>query len=266
MEDYKHGVRAKQDRKKAGGPKWPLLFFLIGCVSVAFQLVLLFKPYYSGKKIYSHIRDQVVTDGEEGLNPEGDIDRFRVDFDELKRQNPDTVGWIRFAEPSVISYPIVKSSDNQEYLTRSFSAIDNKLGAIFVDMRNGPGWQDMNTIIYGHNLQVGGEMFSQLNAYMEEGFCTRHPYFYIYTPEGQKLTYQVFSASIVKAGSEFYKVEFGTEEAFTEWLEMCRNASFYQVNTELSKDSRIATLSTCTNGGTLDRYIVQGVLYKEELN
>ena len=60
---------------------------------------------------------------------------FSVDFDALRAENPDTVAWIRFDEPSIISYPVVKSSDNKEYLTKTFSANDNKLGAIFMDMR-----------------------------------------------------------------------------------------------------------------------------------
>ena len=41
-----------------------------------------------------------------------------------------------FDEPSIISYPVVKSADNKEYLTKTFTESDNKLGAIFMDMRN----------------------------------------------------------------------------------------------------------------------------------
>ena len=40
-----------------------------------------------------------------------DEDEFVVDFDELKKINADTVGWIRFyPEPSQISYPLVQDN------------------------------------------------------------------------------------------------------------------------------------------------------------
>ena len=121
-------------------------------------------------------------------------EKFQVDFEALQEENSDTVAWIRFDEPAVISYPVVKGMDNDLYLTKTFSASDNKLGAIFMDYRNASSFSDRNTIIYGHNLKVGGEMFSQLNAYGVEAFYKEHPYFYIYTPDGKTRTYQVFVA------------------------------------------------------------------------
>lgn len=49
-----------------------------------------------------------------------------------------------------------------------------KLGAIFMDMKNKSDFSDRNTMIYGHNLKVGGEMFSQLKKYEEESFYKEH--------------------------------------------------------------------------------------------
>ena len=181
----------------------------------------------------------------------------------LLAENPDTVAWIRLEEPAVISYPVVKSRDNEEYLTKTFSANDNKLGAIFLDMRCHSSFTDRNSIIYGHNLKVGGEMFSQLNAYADEEFCKQHPYFYIYTPDGMTKVYQVFSAGVVKATADNYDVEFATDEDFQNYLELCRNSSNYQVEVELNSGSRIVTLSTCTNVLEDERFVVQGVLIEE---
>ena len=145
------------------------------CVFVfcAYQLTIMLVPYYSGGKEYDDVKKLALTvdkneeeDGEPG---------YTVDFDALLKENPDTVAWIRFDEPSVISYPVVKSADNNEYLTKTFTANDNKLGAIFMDMRNATNFSDRNTFIYGHNLKVGGEMFSQLSEYASEEFCKAHP-------------------------------------------------------------------------------------------
>ena len=107
-------------------------------------------------------------------------------------------------------------------------------------------------------------MFSQLNEYAEEQFCKEHPYFFIYTAEGKVLQYQVFSAGIIKDTADNYQISYATEEAFEEYLRLCRESSNYAVDVELNAQSRIVSLSTCTNVRDDERFLVQGVLVKEE--
>ena len=229
------------------------------CVFVfaLYQLVMMLIPYYSGGREYDDIKDIAVTADEDGSG-------FSVDFDALLKENRDTVAWIRFDEPAIISYPVVKSADNVEYLTKTFSANDNKLGAIFMDMRNTSDFSDRNTIIYGHHLNVGGEMFSQLLEYESESFCKEHPDFYIYTPDGEVRTYTVFSAGVVKDTAENYTMEFTSDEEYEAYLQACRESSNYEVDVELNAQSKIVTLSTCTNVRDDERFIVQGVLTAED--
>ena len=225
------------------------------CVFVfsLYQLVTMLVPYYSGGQEYDEIKDIAITADEDGSG-------FSVDFDALLEQNPDTVAWIRFDEPAIISYPVVKSADNEEYLTKTFTANDNKLGTIFVDMRNSPDFSDRNTFIYGHHLNVGGEMFSELLEYENESFCNENPYFYIYTPDGKVRTYQVFSAGVVKDTAENYDIEYASDEEFETYLNLCKESSNYQVDVELNAQSQIVSLSTCTNVRDDERFLVQGVL------
>ena len=205
-------------------------------------------PYYSGGAEYDKIKEIAIKTNEQG---EG----FSVDFDALRAENPDTVAWIRFDEPSIISYPVVKSSDNKEYLTKTFSANDNKLGAIFMDMRCDSDFADRNTMIYGHNLKIGGEMFSQLKEYESEDFCKAHPEFYIYTPDGKTRTYTVFS--------DAYNLTYNSDEEFESYLNLCRESSNYQVDVEVNAQSQIVSLSTCTNVKEDERFLLQGVLAGE---
>lgn len=225
------------------------------CVFVfsLYQLVTMLVPYYSGGQEYDEIKDIAITADEDGSG-------FSVDFDALLEQNPDTVAWIRFDEPAIISYPVVKSADNEEYLTKTFTANDNKLGTIFVDMRNSSDFSDRNTFIYGHHLNVGGEMFSELLEYENESFCKENPYFYIYTPDGKVRTYQVFSAGVVKDTAENYDIEYASDEEFETYLNLCKESSNYQVDVELNAQSQIVSLSTCTNVRDDERFLVQGVL------
>ena len=167
----KRQKRSRQKKKSGLFDKVTMVILVVAVCVFAFslyQLVRTMVPYYSGGKEYDKLKDKAITVQEQTDDPGDSGDTFKVDFDVLLQENPDTVAWIRFDEPSIISYPVVKSADNKEYLTKTFSANDNKLGAIFMDMKNKSDFSDRNTMIYGHNLKVGGEMFSQLKEYVEK--------------------------------------------------------------------------------------------------
>ena len=232
------------------------VLIIAACVFIfsLYQLITMLIPYYSGGEEYDKIKNIAITADEEGKG-------FTVDFDALLKENEDTVAWIRFDEPAVINYPVVKSADNNEYLTKTFTANDNKLGAIFVDMRNSNDFSDKNTFIYGHHLNVGGEMFSELLKYENESFCKKHPNFYIYTPDGKVRTYKAFSAGVVKDTADNYKLDYATDADYEAYLKLCEESSNYKVeDVELTAQSQIVSLSTCTNVRDDERFLVQGVL------
>lgn len=255
--------RKRKKRRRSADVISTVVLIAAVCVFVfaLYQLVMTLVPYYYGGQEYDEVKKLAIVTEDEDAEDAGE--GFRVDFDALLEENPDTVAWLRFDEPSIINYPVVKSKDNEEYLTKTFSANDNKLGAIFMDKSNLTSFTDRNTLIYGHNLKVGGEMFSQLNEYADESFCREHPYFYIYTPDGKTRTYQVFSAGVVKDDAADYTLTFPTEEDYLNWLETCRNSSNYTVDVELNVQSKVVTLSTCTNVNDDERFIVHGVLIEE---
>ena len=225
------------------------------CVFVfsLYQLVMMLIPYHTGGKEYEEIQDLAISADSDGTG-------FSVDFDALLEINPDTIAWIRFDEPSIINYPVVKSADNNEYLTKTFAENDNKLGAIFMDMRNSSDFSDRNTIIYGHHLNVSPDMFSRLHLYEDEEFCKEHPDFYIYTPDGKVRTYTVFSAGVVNAAADNYDIEFASDEEFEQYIALCRESSNYQVDVDVNAQSQIISLSTCTGDQRDERFLLQGVL------
>lgn len=262
---HKKGTSGKNSRHPGGkkGKKKRTAFDAVStvvliaavCVFVfsLYQLVIMLVPYYTGSKEYDEIRDLAVT-------MDADGEGFSVDFDVLMQENPDTIGWIRFDEPAVINYPVVKSADNEDYLTKTFTENDNKLGAIFVDYRNSSDFSDRNTFIYGHNMRVGEQMFSQLKNYRDEEYGKKYPYFYIYTPSGEVRTYTIFSAGVVDARSDNYKIEYASDEEFQEYLDLCLESSLYDFGVEVNTDSQIVSLSTCTSVTENERFLVHGVL------
>ena len=245
-------------RKRKGGVLSNLILavaVVVFCVS-GFQLIRIGKGYLDGRSEYEKVRDVALTNPDE---QEG----FRVDFEELMKINPDTVGWIRFyPEPSQINYPIVQGEDNERYLHETFSANENTLGAIFLNVDNSADYSDKNTIIYGHRMR-DGSMFRHLRDYEDESFWKDNPYFYIYTPDGKEITYHIYSYAVVNAVSDTYLTEFGDDESYQEFLDMTMETSEYDTGVEVDAEDTIVTLSTCTSASDENRIVVRGVKEKE---
>ena len=259
IRDKRYHRGRKKKKKKAGIFSTIILVVALAvfCFS-AFQLFKILKGYHDGRSEYDKVRKLAV----EEKKDDGE-DQFSVNFDELMKMNPDTIGWIRFhPEPSQISYPIVKGKDNSEYLKKTFSANENTLGAIFLNVDNNADFMDKNTIIYGHRMK-DGSMFRHLHDYEEKSFWESNPYFYIYTPDGREITYHIYSAGQVEDTSDTYLTSFESEEAYQSFLNMTKEASLYDTGVELNAQSAIVTLSTCTSASDNHRFVVRGVKEKE---
>lgn len=255
--------RKEERRQKKGGIISTIVLVVaiaVFCVS-GFQLYKIMSGYHKGKAEYDKILEIAVEEKEP--EEEGQEESFRVNFDELLAINPDTVGWIRFSpEPSQISYPVVQGDDNDLYLHKTFSANDNTVGAIFVNVYNNPDFNDRNTIIYGHRMN-DNSMFHDLAKYEDKSFWEANPYFYIYTPDGREITYHIYSTGVVKDTSDTYLTEFASDEDYQAFLNMTKDVAAYDTGVEVGTDKVIVTLSTCTKASNDDRFVVRGVKESE---
>lgn len=260
MGERKTYHRGRRKKKKGGIISTLILIIAIAvfCVS-GYQLYKIFGGYHQGKSEYDKVREVAVHGDDK------DEDEFVVDFDELTKINADTVGWIRFyPEPSQISYPLVQTTDNDLYLNRTFSANENTVGAIFVNCDNASDFSDRNTIIYGHRMR-DHSMFHDLEKYKDESFWKENPYFYIYTPDGRKLTCHIYSAGIVKDTSSTYLTQFASDEEYQAFLDDTKRAGAYHTGVEVTTDQRVVTLSTCTAASDDNRMVVRGVIESEDV-
>ena len=251
-------------RKKKGGSNIVSNIILVIAIVVfavsAYKLYGIFSEYNKGDKEYQKIQDLVINTEKKDDTKE---ETFSVDFEKLLEMNSDVVGWIRFDEPSEINYPVVQGRDNEEYLKRTFEANTNKLGTLFVDVNNPGDFSGRNTFIYGHNMK-NGSMFAQLLKYKDDSFYKEHPYFYIYTPDGKVRTYEIFSAGGVKDTSDSYIMDYADDAAFQTYIDYIKQQSAYPTSTEVTTASKIVSLSTCTNVRDDERFLVHGVMIKEE--
>ena len=237
-----------------------VLSVLVFCFS-AFQLYRQTSDYRAGTKEYEQVVKEAVTIEEK--DDKSSEKSYRVNFEKLKKMNPEVVGWIRFDEPENINYPLVQAKDNDKYLTTTFEGNQNKVGTIFVDYANDPRFEDSNTFIYGHNMK-DGSMFGKLRNYRQESFWKDYPNFYIYTLEGQVHTYHIFSVEIAEDTSKSFQKQFSKEEEYGEYLTYIKEKALFDTGINVDTKSKIVSLSTCTNATETQRLVLHGVRIKTD--
>lgn len=243
----------------------------------AFQLYLIFQDYHTATAEYDSLSEQTVTvidtnekeeeekdkEEEEEVKEEESILSLPYDYEvpsyeanlkNLKTQNPDTVGWIILPD-SKISYPIVKSRDNVEYLTRTFEGQTANSGAIFMDANCQEGFTSQNTIIYGHNMK-NGSMFNALNSLTDKEYFWRHHIFCIDTGNGFK-NYEIISCyETVETDLSSWQIGFESSAAYEQWLKnIVKRCNYDCADYDVTKNT--ITLSTCRGkSGGPGRFIV----------
>ncbi len=181
----------------------------------------------------------------------------------LKAVNSDYCGWLDIPGTS-ISYPVVQSEDNVEYLTRSFEGKKRSSGSIFVDANIRDIKKTRNLVIHGHNMK-SGSMFAMLPSYKNISYYNKHPFIYLYTPD-ETMVYQVISAYTLKhdANEEVaYQGVFADNEDFKNFVSGLLNRSVIDTNVDGIDEEQILTLSTCVNHST-SRFIVHAVRFPLE--
>lgn len=252
-------------KKKQNVKVWSnlILFIciLIFCFS-AYKLVGYLTEYKKGEQEYTELSSRVIKEtGNQGKVQKKEHPP-KIDFDKLKKENEDIVGWITI-EDTVIQYPIVQGMDNEYYLEHTFLDHENHAGSIFLDAENQRDFSSDNSILYGHNLKTG-KMFGSLRFYEDKEYWEDHPYIWILT-EKKSMKYQIFTSYRTEAETSVYTLDFGSREELKQYLEECVNAGFYNTGIVPGPDDEILTLSTCTSDTEEGRRIVQAKkIYEEE--
>ena len=179
--------------------------------------------------------------------------------------NKDVVGWIEIPGNTEINYPLVQGQDNDYYLHYAYNGTYNPAGSIFLDCRNNVTVSsNRHSIIYGHNMESGSPMFSNLLHFKEESYWKNNRYINIYTDEAL-YTYEVFAAyetTPQQSGVEnhAWRMNFNKDDkVFMAWIDSIKARSDISPNIPIDASDRILTLSTCMNVNE-NRYIVHAVL------
>lgn len=188
------------------------------------------------------------------------MNMINVDFNGLKRTNPDVVGWLK-VNGTNINYPFVQSSDNDYYLTHSFNKSYNGGGWVFLDYRNN-GTNNKNTIIYAHG-RSDKTMFGTLKNVLNNGWLNNtNNYVIKISTETENSLWQIFCVYRIPTTSDYLQTNFNDETEYQNFLDMIKDRSSHNFDTNVASTDNILTLSTCYNNS--DKIVVHAKLIKKE--
>ena len=171
---------------------------------------------------------------------------INVNFDELKKKNKDTKGWIRLSGTN-INYPFVQAKDNKYYLTHSFDDINNL---------------SKNNIIYGH-ARLNKTMFGTLkNVLTKKWYNNKDNHVIKLSTEKENTLWQIFSVYSIKTETYYITTSFKNDDEFKKFIDTVKKRSKYKFDANVNVSDTILTLSTCHN--TDEKIVVHAKLIKRE--
>ena len=202
------------------------------------------------------------------LDPEKvntEYERVRIKLANLKSRYPDLYGWIHVLGTN-INYPVVQTTDNEYYLSHSYTGANLGAGAIFVDYTCQSTLLDnRNLVIYGHHMS-NNSMFHQLDNFLQESFFRGNGKVVVYTLDGM-YTYKIFSIYETDMYNPYISTYFASDEKFIEFALKLQHSSIYETSRiDFSGSSKILTLSTCNNRYDEGRLAVHAVMIESYKN
>lgn len=171
----------------------------------------------------------------------------KVDFDALRKENSEVVGWIEIPGTPV-NYPVYQHDDNKYYLDRSADGKVGVGGQIFMDYQNlAPGMQDMQTILYGHHMR-NGSMFETISHTDDQGFFDSLQTVWYVTPDASYKLVPLLTYHTQENDYDARKISFNSEQEFHDYLKGLlgrSSAKMQNAETVIDGTSHVLTLSTC---------------------
>lgn len=232
---------------RSGKRRGNVLSNILIAVGVALLLVaggLFVKAQIGYKKAndyYNGIAEMAVKDssGEDGIP--------QIDFDALKKESDDIVGWI-YVPGTRINYVVAQGETNNTYLRHLPNGEYSENGTIFMDMDGtAPGMVDQQTTLYGHHMNDGA-MFEPIDASMDQKVFDTFKKVYYITPEMTYVLKPMFTMQVQDDYVDARRTNFDSEKDFTQYLQASlaqAKASAKDAAAEVEKADKVLTLVTC---------------------
>ena len=241
-----------------------LLVYFLAFIIITFSLSSCYKVYSQdnatmqlSETLKKYVSSSVLNAENTELSDSEDL----INFEELKKINSDTCGWL-IVNGIAINMPVVQSENNEYYLKYSFDKTYNLSGWAFVDYRNKLDGSDKNIVIYGHNRR-DNIMFSPLINILNADWYDNEDNKYVtfISEDGKKHMYEVFSIYQTEVEEYYMQTDFINEEKYQAFLDTIKNRSKKKFDVDIGTNDQIITLSTCGNNSKY-RVILHAKLVK----
>lgn len=220
-----------------------LLLFLIGCYAMWDSRQLMEEASAAQYETYRPKKDDMLP------------------FAELRQRNADVFSWLT-VYGTQIDYPVVQGKDNHQYLNTNAMGEFSLTGSIYLDFANTAGFQDFNSIIYGHHMEQNA-MFGDLDQFLEQGFFESHQYGNLfYDDQDHGIEFFAFLEADAYDWA-IYRPGIREENVRGSYLADLQSKSKYWREIGVGITDRIVLLSTCASDSTNGRYILAGRIAEE---
>ena len=210
---------------------WFCIIFFLGLLLLCLYAIYDSVQVYHEAALPEEVK-QYISEDENGYR--------EIDLEGLRQKNPDIIGWLTL-DGTKIDYPILKTNNNQYYLSHNYLKEYAYSGSIYVDWQNSDDFSDDYTLIYGHNTN-NDVMFGPLRHYDEDAFFEKNTTGTLYTLHGAyKLT---INADLItdKDDDNVYDVSEYKDKGDLVRNYVRQKASHYR---EFNQDYKIITFTTC---------------------
>ncbi|MDP4120381.1 MAG: class B sortase [Bacillota bacterium] len=270
----KQNIENKNEFQNVKTNKTSFIVFIVailGCIIAASIIVWnLYTQYQAGREnTISSLPTICATIPKSGGNTSSKTTTVidGVDFTALQKINPDICAYIKIPNTHV-NYPVTYAvgGNINFYLDHNYKKQYEFAGCIYIEANNKRNFSDPNTVLYGHDM-LNLSMFGSLSYFRTDKFFNSNPYIYVYIP-GHKLTYKIFSAYDYDNRHILNSFDFSNKEVYQKYLNYATNptdaSNVHKRNIKVTTNDKIITLSTCFHNIESRRYLVQGVLIKDE--
>jgi len=167
----------------------------------------------------------------ENISYDRDLEYFKEYFN-----NNDIIGKIKINDTNINDF-LVKTYDNEYYLTHNLNKEYDIKGAIYVDYRTNLNSRQIN--IYGHNSLLYDLPFKTLERYLDKEFYLNHKYINIW--DGNKDNIYLISSIEIVDDLEHMNLDITKEH-----IEKLNN-SIYDTGEFINIYDDILILQTCNN-------------------
>ena len=179
---------------------------------------------------------------------------------DLAAENREVIAWLR-VDGTAIDYPVTQAGDNIKYVGTDVKGKSSFAGNPFLDHRNDPGFTDVYSIIYGHDME-DHLLFSDLSLFLEKEFWNGERKGSILLTDGQRLNIRFFAAVKAKASDNRFMDPLMVRNNWGKefWDEMMSCASI--ATDTIDGGDHIIALSTCSSAGSEERIVLLGKILR----